>query len=83
MIVCCETFKFCDRVQLDSICMNELGDPDALVTGAPVHKRGVLAGACCVCFGGGGGGVAGRRAFNMRFEPLLQNRCPVAVTITA
>jgi len=31
VIVCCETYKFCERVQLDSICFNELGDPGALV----------------------------------------------------
>ncbi|XP_058736551.1 uncharacterized protein LOC131608959 isoform X2 [Vicia villosa] len=28
VIVCCEAFKFHERVQLDSICSNELGDPD-------------------------------------------------------
>jgi len=31
VIVCCETYKFCERVQLDSICSNELGNPDELV----------------------------------------------------
>ncbi|MCO5578920.1 hypothetical protein L7F22_032770 [Adiantum nelumboides] len=31
VMVCCETYKFHERVQLDSICFNELGDPDALV----------------------------------------------------
>lgn len=31
VLVCCETYKFCERVQLDSICFNELGDPDELV----------------------------------------------------
>eukprot|EP00658_Telonema_sp_P-2_P047017 TRINITY_DN3547_c0_g2_i1.p1 TRINITY_DN3547_c0_g2~~TRINITY_DN3547_c0_g2_i1.p1 ORF type:complete len:147 (+),score=38.26 TRINITY_DN3547_c0_g2_i1:162-602(+) len=31
VIFCCETYKFGDRVQLDSICNNELGDPDELV----------------------------------------------------
>jgi translation initiation factor 2B subunit (eIF-2B alpha/beta/delta family) len=25
VIVCSETYKFCERVQLDSICFNELG----------------------------------------------------------
>ena len=30
-MVCCETYKFCERVQLDSICWNELADPDDLV----------------------------------------------------
>ena len=28
--MCCETYKFHERVQLDSITSNELGDPDAL-----------------------------------------------------
>ncbi|CAL5191325.1 unnamed protein product [Lathyrus oleraceus] len=30
VIVCCEAFKFHERVQLDSICSNELGDPDVV-----------------------------------------------------
>ena len=30
LIVCCETLKFVDRVQLDSITYNELGDPELL-----------------------------------------------------
>lgn len=36
VLVCCETYKFHERVQLDAICDNELGDPDELVT--PVGK---------------------------------------------
>lgn len=32
VIFCCETYKFCDRVQLDSIVSNELGNPDDLVS---------------------------------------------------
>ncbi len=31
VLVCCETYKFSARVQLDSICWNELGDPDDLI----------------------------------------------------
>ena len=31
VVVCCETYKFSHRVQLDAITHNELGDPDALV----------------------------------------------------
>ncbi|KAK9471498.1 initiation factor 2 subunit family-domain-containing protein [Dipodascopsis tothii] len=31
VIVCCESIKFTDRVQLDSVTYNELGSPDALV----------------------------------------------------
>lgn len=30
VIICCETYKFHERVQLDSITSNELGDPDVL-----------------------------------------------------
>mmetsp|Transcript_16116 Transcript_16116/g.21304 ORF Transcript_16116/g.21304 Transcript_16116/m.21304 type:complete len:544 (+) Transcript_16116:84-1715(+) len=32
VMVCCETYKFCDKVSLDSICSNELGNPDTLAT---------------------------------------------------
>eukprot|EP00939_MAST-03C_sp_MAST-3C-sp1_P005472 g5472.t1 len=30
VLVCCESYKFCQRVQIDSIVWNELGDPSAL-----------------------------------------------------
>ncbi|GAB4827428.1 hypothetical protein Ancab_034313 [Ancistrocladus abbreviatus] len=30
VLVCCEAYKFHERVQLDSICFNELGDPEAI-----------------------------------------------------
>ncbi|XP_010265294.1 PREDICTED: translation initiation factor eIF-2B subunit delta-like [Nelumbo nucifera] len=30
VLICCEAYKFHERVQLDSICSNELGDPDAI-----------------------------------------------------
>ncbi|KAB1212687.1 Translation initiation factor eIF-2B subunit delta [Morella rubra] len=30
VLVCCEAYKFHERVQLDSICSNELGDPGAI-----------------------------------------------------
>ncbi|KAJ0105340.1 hypothetical protein Patl1_19042 [Pistacia atlantica] len=29
-LICCEAYKFHERVQLDSICSNELGDPNAI-----------------------------------------------------
>ncbi|THG06037.1 hypothetical protein TEA_019404 [Camellia sinensis var. sinensis] len=32
VLVCCEAYKFHESVQLDSICANELGDPDAIST---------------------------------------------------
>jgi translation initiation factor eIF-2B subunit delta len=31
LLVCCETYKFHERVQEDSMCFNELGDPEDLV----------------------------------------------------
>ncbi|VDI00761.1 translation initiation factor eIF-2B subunit delta [Mytilus galloprovincialis] len=31
VLVCCETYKFCERGQTDSFVLNELGDPDDLV----------------------------------------------------
>ncbi|KAF9134739.1 hypothetical protein BGW39_005993 [Mortierella sp. 14UC] len=31
VIVCCETYKFSERVQLDSFVQNEIGNPDELV----------------------------------------------------
>ena len=34
VIVCCETLKFSDHLQMDSIVYNEIGDPDALITSA-------------------------------------------------
>lgn len=37
VLVCCEAFKFSERVQLDSICANELGNPDA-ITRVPGRK---------------------------------------------
>ncbi|XP_024961370.1 probable translation initiation factor eIF-2B subunit delta isoform X2 [Cynara cardunculus var. scolymus] len=30
VLICCESYKFHERVQLDSICSNELGNPDAI-----------------------------------------------------
>jgi translation initiation factor eIF-2B subunit delta len=35
-LVCCETYKFSDKVQMDSIVNNELGDPNDLV---PINRR--------------------------------------------
>jgi translation initiation factor eIF-2B subunit delta len=41
VIVCCESFKFHERVQLDAITHNELGDPDVLaaIPGQPDTQR--------------------------------------------
>lgn len=38
VMICCESFKFHERVQLDSITHNELGDPDKLVE-VPGHPE--------------------------------------------
>ncbi|XP_038051378.1 translation initiation factor eIF-2B subunit delta-like [Patiria miniata] len=38
VLICCETYKFSERVQTDSFVSNELGDPDDLVkTGKPTQ----------------------------------------------
>ncbi|KAG6920892.1 eukaryotic translation initiation factor 2B subunit delta, partial [Chelydra serpentina] len=41
VLVCCETYKFCERVQTDSFVSNELDDPDDLIVpgkgGAQLH----------------------------------------------
>ncbi|KAF4029844.1 Initiation factor 2 subunit family [Phytophthora infestans] len=38
VLFCCETYKFSDRVQLDAITHNELGDPDELVSSYCIDK---------------------------------------------
>lgn len=43
VLVCCEAFKFHERVQLDSITHNELGDPDVLAH-VPAYAPGAAAG---------------------------------------
>ena len=57
VLVCCETYKFVDRVQLDAICSNELADPDELVVGGVEVSGG--GGGSGSGGGGGGGGVGG------------------------
>lgn len=42
VLVCCETYKFCERVQTDAFILNELGDPDSLVN-FQSSKPGILA----------------------------------------
>ncbi|KAL0911058.1 hypothetical protein M5K25_019163 [Dendrobium thyrsiflorum] len=39
VLICCEAYKFNERVLLDSICSNELGDPDVI---SKVHGRNGL-----------------------------------------
>ncbi|XP_042438239.1 translation initiation factor eIF-2B subunit delta-like [Zingiber officinale] len=43
VLICCEAYKFHERVQLDSICFNELGDPDAILK-VPTHVESYLYG---------------------------------------
>ena len=38
VLVCCETYKISNKVQLESITQNELGNPDALVHGESLKK---------------------------------------------
>nr|XP_032631117.1 translation initiation factor eIF-2B subunit delta [Chelonoidis abingdonii] len=42
VLVCCETYKFCERVQTDSFVSNELDDPDDLIVSGKggAHLRG-------------------------------------------
>lgn len=39
VLVCCESIKFSDKVQLDSVTLNELGDSDDLVSTKPVNNK--------------------------------------------
>lgn len=38
VLICCEAYKFHERVQLDSICSNELGNPD-IISKVPGRMR--------------------------------------------
>jgi translation initiation factor eIF-2B subunit delta len=38
VIVCCETLKFSDHLQMDSIVYNEIGDPDTLISSSFRHS---------------------------------------------
>ena len=53
VMVCCETYKFCERVQLDSICWNELADPDDLVQVPRRMARGAASDASAEAAGEG------------------------------
>ncbi|KAJ8269835.1 hypothetical protein GJAV_G00107380 [Gymnothorax javanicus] len=51
VLVCCETYKFCERVQTDSFVSNELDDPDDLIVTLKGKARaGALAGSEAVGF---------------------------------
>jgi translation initiation factor 2B subunit (eIF-2B alpha/beta/delta family) len=64
VMVCCEAYKFHERVQLDSITHNELGDPGALAAlppwvaasqGVPTGSSSLAAMAAAAAAGGGDG----------------------------
>lgn len=40
--VCCETYKFCDKVQTDALVNNELGNPYDLIESSATIKSGRL-----------------------------------------
>jgi translation initiation factor eIF-2B subunit delta len=59
-LVCCETYKFAERVLLDSICFNELGDPDELIPESErAEATGGAEGAASGAAAGAAGGAAG------------------------
>jgi len=44
VLVCCETYKFCERVQTDAFVFNELGNPDTLLEQNHAKEENALAG---------------------------------------
>jgi len=78
VLVCCETYKFVSRVQLDAICANELGDPDELLLAAGAMRAGggeSGGGSGSEVSGGGSGGVlsgwrdvAGLKLLNLVYD---------------
>ncbi|KAI9030082.1 hypothetical protein CLU79DRAFT_831811 [Phycomyces nitens] len=42
VMICCETYKFVNRTQVDSFVMNEIGNPDALVNTKPIYNANHL-----------------------------------------
>ena len=56
VIVCCETLKFSEHLQMDSIVFNEIGDPDTLITSA--HRNSTS--------------INGRSIENWRSQPNLK-----------
>ena len=78
-LVCCETYKFAERVLLDSICFNELGDPDELLPeeeradAAAREESGVAPpGAAKSGSGEGEKAAGGARAADWRDIPRLK-----------
>ena len=77
VLVCCETYKFVSRVQLDAICSNELADPDELLLAAGAVRLGGGEQSAGGETGGGGGGggvlsgwrdVAGLKLLNLVYD---------------
>ncbi|KAI8139420.1 hypothetical protein BJV82DRAFT_646161 [Fennellomyces sp. T-0311] len=38
VMICCETYKFVNRTQVDSLVLNEIGNPDEIVDTKPVYN---------------------------------------------
>ena len=66
VLVCCETYKFVSRVQLDAICSNELGDPDELLLATSAARAGGSEGAAGVL--NGWRDVAGLKLLNLVYD---------------
>ncbi|KAG0267026.1 hypothetical protein BG011_009774 [Mortierella polycephala] len=97
VIVCCETYKFSDRVQLDSFVQNEIGNPDELVndqnnnyghssTRCHDSVRGSDTSATSASKGAGGGVLSGwRESRDLKLLNLLYDLTPsefVTVVVT-
>ncbi len=67
-IFCCETYKFSDKVQLDSICWNEIGDPSELARGAPATAGGNASPAAAGAGAAAGGGARQPKLLNIRYD---------------
>ncbi|KAG5177393.1 putative translation initiation factor eIF-2B subunit delta [Tribonema minus] len=65
VLLLCETYKFSERVQLDAVVYNELGDPAEIVP-----QEG----------GGGGGGGGGAHALNLRYDLTPMKYVSLVVT---
>ena len=84
VLVCCETYKFVSRVQLDAICSNELADPDELLLANTAarptgEQAGSGDGAAAGGSGGGSGGVLGgwRDVAGLKLLNLVYDLTPV------
>ena len=78
VLVCCETYKFVSRVQLDAICSNELADPDELLLAASAARLGGAEGGGGDGLVGGGGVLGGwRDVAGLKLLNLVYDLTPV------